>query len=101
MRRFFLIPFGLVAVVALLLATGGFWIYGEFTKPGPLAQDKVLVIESGSGVNTIANQLAGEGVVSDARLFRLGTRFLSDKAIAAVRENGGPQDYLCRRAEFL
>ena len=86
MRRFFLIPFGLVAVVALLLATGGFWIYGEFTKPGPLAQDKVLVIESGSGVNTIANQLAGEGVVSDARLFRLGTRFLSDKAALKAGE---------------
>ncbi|NQV98080.1 MAG: endolytic transglycosylase MltG [Rhodospirillales bacterium] len=86
MRRFFSMLFLLSAVLAVAGAGAGLWIYGEFTKPGPLASDTVIIIEPGSGVSTIARQLASNGVIADALVFQLGARFLSDETAMKAGE---------------
>ncbi len=70
---------GILAGLAVLaLLAGGAAIYGfkHFERAGPLAQDTLVVIERGAGLESIARLLEAEGVVEDARLFRWGVRLL-------------------------
>ncbi len=80
MRRFLYITLGIIAVLTLTSAGAGMWVYGEFTKPGPLAQDKILIIKPGSGVAAIAADLTVGGVIDNPIVFRLALRFLNDKS---------------------
>jgi len=65
-----------LVALALLLAAGvagaAFWAWDQFTRPGPLAQERTLVIPAGSGGASIARRLHETGIITDARLFRLG-----------------------------
>jgi UPF0755 protein len=47
----------------------------EFREPGPLANDKVVVIPSRSGTSEIAETLSREGVINHTTLFELAARF--------------------------
>lgn len=77
----------LLLLVVLTIGTGlGVWGYGEFTKPGPLQNDAVLVIKPGSGVNAIANDLKASSVLSDTLTFRIGGRFVRDQGVLKAGE---------------
>jgi len=77
--RWFLYIFLTILTVLVLTGGGiGYWVYGGFTKPGPLQQDTIVVIEPGTGVGEIATELAARGVLADPFFFRVGTRFLSE-----------------------
>ena len=63
----------------VLLAIGAFaavW-FGKstFEGPGPLATSDTVLIRPNSGVAEIAELLERRGMISDARIFRLGLRF--------------------------
>ncbi|MGL4592005.1 MAG: endolytic transglycosylase MltG [Aestuariivirga sp.] len=64
-RSLFLL--GLLA--AVVAGIGAFYAYQQFTLPGPLAGNKVVVIERGLGTPEIAAQLQDAGVIGDARVF--------------------------------
>jgi UPF0755 protein len=78
MRRvlYILSAFGLIAGLAAVGA--GFWVYGGYTRPGPLERDTTLIIERGSGTSAIAQELNRAAVIENPFIFRLGARFFSD-----------------------
>lgn len=85
---------GLAVLIVLLLAavSGGAWVYlkEQFTQPGPLAGEAMLVIPRGAGLEAIAADLADAGVVSDARVFALGVRLFGDATALKAGEYGFP-----------
>lgn len=78
MRRF------LIAFVLLVLLIGGgaaalgYWAYRQFEAPGPSTADIQLVIPKGAGASSIAERLAGVGIVADPLVFKLGTRIFAE-----------------------
>ncbi len=76
MLRFLVRLFLLIFCLALAGAASGLWAWQRFTGPGPLAEDRTVIIERGAGVNAIAQRLAEEGVVPDPWTLRVGMRLL-------------------------
>ena len=73
MRRFTIIAggfLGILAVAAALL----FAASERFERPGPLSEDKIVVIPRGSDVETIAGILESQGVIDQQTIFTLGVR---------------------------
>ncbi len=60
-------------VIGGLIAVGvfGFYAYSEFSAPGPLPEDKVVVIDPGQSVSRIGAALERNGVVSNGSIFTL------------------------------
>lgn len=73
--RFMAWLFGTVialAIIAGLLAWGGWtWLNGQFEAEGPAGAEETVTLPRGAGLIAIANQLEREGLISDARIFRL------------------------------
>ncbi len=68
-------------VILVVLAAGaiglGFTAYKlnqEITEPGPLAEEKVILVKTGMGVNAIAKQLEESGVIESDMLFKVAVR---------------------------
>ncbi|HET6622018.1 MAG TPA: endolytic transglycosylase MltG [Dongiaceae bacterium] len=77
MRRLLNILYTLIGISAVAAAGIAYYLYASFIGPGPLAEDKTLVIPKGSGVVQIGGILRSEGVIADVRIFQLGVRLLS------------------------
>lgn len=76
MRRWLIT--GAVIVVVLIVALAGlvaFNVARQFESPGPLESEIDVVVPRGAGLKTIAQTLAGAGVIRDALAFRLGVTF--------------------------
>ncbi|MEX2642238.1 MAG: endolytic transglycosylase MltG [Acetobacterales bacterium] len=68
-----------VLFVCAVVALGfGGWLYAEYTRPGPLAQSKAVVIPKGSGPGEIAGTLAASGVIRNSELFTIVVRLTGD-----------------------
>lgn len=65
---------GIVLLVALWLAGAVYYRY-----PGPLTQDKVVVITPGKGLTEIADQLIAEGVIRGPKAFFVFAVVLTDQ----------------------
>ena len=79
MRRAVLWPLtGVAAVIglAIILAIAG-WLYvhGRFDSPGPLRDERTLVLPQGLGAFDIADRLVEAGVIDDPVLFVAGLWF--------------------------
>ena len=61
---------------ATLLGGAFLWGYAQFTRPGPLLAPATVVIPKGAGLERIAAELQGAGVISYPLVFRLGARAL-------------------------
>lgn len=64
----------------------GVGVYGksQFEAPGPSANPTEVLLKRGSGLNSIANTLEREGVISDALIFRLGAKWKgADRSLKA------------------
>ncbi len=75
----------ILATVMVLLAaavggTGGVFLWGkqQFEAPGPLREDGTIIIESGTGLQAIAEQLEQSGIIDNALVFEIAAR-LTDK----------------------
>jgi UPF0755 protein len=79
MRRLLNFLYALFGITAIAAAGIAYYLYASFTGPGPLTEDKTLVIPKGSGVAEIGGILRSENVIGDVRIFRLGVRLLSDQ----------------------
>jgi len=78
MRRFLYVLSALGLVGVLVSAGAGFWVYGSFTRPGPLERDSVLIIERGFGAGAIARELSRAAVIDSPLMFKAGVRLFSD-----------------------
>lgn len=79
-------------IVLGLLAGGGVvgWVYSEFTRPGPLERDTVVVVPAGGGVKSIAAILLTHKVVRSAQVFEWGARVSGDAASLRAGEFSFP-----------
>ncbi len=74
------------AAVLVILASGAALYFGkqEFTGQGPSTAPSTFLVKPSTGVADIADQLERRGLVSDARIFRLGVRaYGNDGALKA------------------
>jgi UPF0755 protein len=62
-------------VIGLVLAGLVAWGVQVFKSGGPHADDRIVIVESGDTLAEISAKLAGEGVISDPAIFRLGARY--------------------------
>lgn len=77
----FLLFLGLIAVAAL--GAGGYFAYKEATRPGPLAEDAVVMLAPGKTVADIAEILGEAGIIRHTALFEAAVR--ARKAQAALK----------------
>ena len=61
----------LLLLAAVAVAAGGYCAYREAARPGPLAQDKVILLKPGSSVTAIAEKLSEDGVLRYPLLFKI------------------------------
>jgi UPF0755 protein len=68
--------FCLSSLVFLALGLGAAFYFGKvrFDEPGPLTKAKTVLIEEGSGLNTIAAKLESGGIIASEFIFRQGVR---------------------------
>jgi UPF0755 protein len=68
--------FMLSLVILAVIVAGGAVYFGkrEFEGPGPTTSAQTFMVKPGTGVQDIADQLERRGLISDARIFRLGVR---------------------------
>lgn len=67
-----LVYLGSIAIVA---AVGvAVWGYAEFTRPGPLAVSRVVVIPRGQGLEEIGQTLSMAGVIESPEVFAVGAK---------------------------
>jgi len=67
-------------IVALVVAAGLVaWGRDAFTGPGPLTDAACFRVERGASLSAVSRALEAQGVVSDARIFRIGADY-SDRA---------------------
>ncbi|MEL7488778.1 MAG: hypothetical protein AAGJ87_16380, partial [Pseudomonadota bacterium] len=64
----FVVFVGVLALVAL--GAGGYAAYREAVRPGPLAAEQVVLLESGMTVSQIAEQLEAAGALRRPELFK-------------------------------
>jgi UPF0755 protein len=67
-------------IVGLILAVGGLgWAKRQYTAPGPLTEAICLQVPRGGSMSRVAENLASQGAVSSATIYRLGAEY-SDKS---------------------
>ena len=76
-KSFLLFLAGLAFLAGAAIGAGAYLGYRAATAPGPLVENKVVLLPAGSAVSTIARQLESEGVITHPEIF-----------IAAVRVRG-------------
>ena len=81
MRRLIYLILGFCFVVGVGSAGTGFWVYGGFTRPGPLQHDTILIVPPSTGINIIAKELASRGIISKAFIFSVGVKFFSEQEV--------------------
>ena len=65
----------LFVLVLMLAAAAVAWGRQEFAGPGPLADAVCFKVERGASLSAVADNLAAQGVVSSAAIFRIGTDY--------------------------
>ena len=71
LSRVLLWTFLLLLAGAIITGVVGFYAYSEFAAPGPLAEDKVFMVEPGQSVTEIGDTLQQNGIVANGRIFAL------------------------------
>ena len=76
MRRALLLSTVFFFAFAGLIGSGGyFWIKHAYYATGPLTEHRVVLVERGTSVMSIATDLEDAGLVDDALIFQYGTRY--------------------------
>lgn len=75
MKHLFLSLISLFFLGLTAIAVIGGWGVHQYLSPGPLTEEKIVLIESGNGVSQIAQTLEKENIISNALLFKIAARF--------------------------
>src|SRR5882724_9511490 len=74
MLRFAIVSSFVMILGVAIAAVAAYLVWQSYGAPGPLTEAKTVIIQRGSGVDEIADQLAREGVIGNAYAFRIVTR---------------------------
>lgn len=91
---------GVVVVVAAAVI-GAAIGYDRYNRPGPLSHARTLIIEKGSGVAMIADQLAAADVIENTLVFRAGVRLSGQEGVLQAGEYRFPARISMRAAAAL
>jgi UPF0755 protein len=69
-----------ILIPLVLLAGVLFWAAHDYYGPGPLDQNKVVVIDKGASLEAISTALADAGVIDHPRIFALGATLVGRAA---------------------
>lgn len=99
MKRFFLTMLVLILLAAAALGAGAYVLSSWFKSSGPLNQDTVVFIESGTGFSAIADLLQAQSVIDDALKFKVMAVYTKEQSKAKAGEylfaaHISPQDVL-------
>jgi UPF0755 protein len=83
--------FLLLLAGVIVAGVAGFFAYGEYASPGPLAEDKVFMVEPGQSVAQIGDTLAQNGIVSNGRLFALMAQITGQRGRLKAGEYAFPK----------
>lgn len=75
----------------IVAGVAGFFAYGEYSSPGPLAEDKVFMVEPGQSASQIGETLAQNGIVSNGRLFALMAQLTGQRGRLKAGEYAFPK----------
>ncbi len=65
-----------LVIVALVVAAGLLaWGRGVYSGPGPLADATCVKVERGASLSAVSRTLQADGVIADARIFRIGADY--------------------------
>lgn len=74
MKRLFVV-FSIVALMGVVALAGGWaWLQNQIQKAGPLSEEIVIVVESGSGLGAVASDLQRANIIESDLIFRLHAR---------------------------
>jgi UPF0755 protein len=74
MLRFAIVSSFVMILGVAVAAVAAYLVWQSYGAPGPLTEIKTVIIQRGSGVDEIADQLAREGVIGNSYAFRIVTR---------------------------
>ena len=76
---------GLTLIVALLIAGAVLitWGKNQYYAPGPLTEAICLKVPGGSNLRRVAEDLEGQGAITDARIFRVGSGYTATGGLKA------------------
>ena len=83
--------FLLLLAGVIVAGVAGFFAYGEYASPGPLAEDKVFMVEPGQSASQIGETLARNGIVSNGRLFALMAQLTGQRGRLKAGEYAFPK----------
>ena len=67
----------LTLVIVLLVIAAGLlaWGRGVYSAPGPLAETACVKVDRGASLSAVSRTLEADGVIADARIFRIGADY--------------------------
>ncbi len=77
-KSFLTFLFGLSLLALVAVAAGGYFAWTEAKRPGPLAEDAIVMIEPGASVASMAAKLQQAGAIRYPELFRVAARARGD-----------------------
>ncbi|MFM8745452.1 MAG: endolytic transglycosylase MltG [Aestuariivirga sp.] len=80
----------IVLAAGIGLAGAAFYLRGEYAAPGPLAGEKVFIIEPGLSVSEIGDALARNGIISSGNLFAVMAQATGQRARLKAGEYAFP-----------
>lgn len=84
-----------LAVILAVAAAGAYgafhWAVGQYDAPGPLAEERAVVIPRGAATGTIAERLEAAGVIGNARAFLVATWATADAGPLRAGEFAFPE----------
>jgi len=83
--------FLLLLAGVIIAGIAGFFVYSDYSAPGPLAEDKVFMVEPGQSVTQIGQTLADNGIVSNGRVFALMAQLTGQRAKLKAGEYAFPR----------
>ena len=76
-RKLAVVFVGILAVLALIAGSIGFWAYRQLHPAGPPGEEVLVEVPSGSSTNAIADLLEKKGVIGSAVVFKLWLKLKS------------------------
>lgn len=71
---------GLLLLAAAAVAAGGYFAWREATRPGPLADDIIILFEPGTSASSMAEKLLDAGAIRYPELFQAAAKIRGDAA---------------------